>query len=121
MSIEQIDIEKFSELANELPVFDVRSPAEFAHAHMPNAISLPLFTDDQRKIIGTAYKQESRQIAVKIGLEYFSERMKIIHDEVEEKILSWKEIRKETNKMFMSPYYYIAGAAACGAVLLHGF
>lgn len=95
MSIEQIDIEKFSELANELPVFDVRSPAEFAHAHMPNAISLPLFTDDQRKIIGTTYKQESRQIAVKIGLEYFSERMKIIHAEVEEKILSWKESQRD--------------------------
>jgi tRNA 2-selenouridine synthase len=95
MSIEQIDIKKFSDLANEFPVFDVRSPAEFAHAHMPNATSLPLFTDDQRKIIGTAYKQESRQIAVNIGLEYFSERMKIIHDEVEANILSWKESQKD--------------------------
>jgi tRNA 2-selenouridine synthase len=95
MSIEQIDIGKFSDLANEFPVFDVRSPAEFLHAHMPNAISLPLFTDDQRKIIGTAYKQESRQIAVKIGLDYFSERMKIIHEEVEERILSWKESQKD--------------------------
>ncbi|MEO8822136.1 MAG: tRNA 2-selenouridine(34) synthase MnmH, partial [Ginsengibacter sp.] len=40
-------------------------------------------TDEQRKIIGTAYKKQSRQIAVNHGLEYFSERMKIIPGEVE--------------------------------------
>ena len=84
MSIEQIDIEAFLELSNEYPVFDVRSPVEFSHAHIPEAFTLPLFTDDQRKIIGTTYKQESRQAAVKIGLDYFSERMKLIPGEVEE-------------------------------------
>ena len=84
MAIEQIDIEMFLELSNEYPVFDVRSPAEYSHAHIPGAFTLPLFTDDQRKIIGTAYKQQSRQAAVKIGLDYFSERMKLILREVEE-------------------------------------
>ena len=27
------------------PVLDVRTPGEFAHAHLPGAINLPLFTD----------------------------------------------------------------------------
>ncbi|KAA9041971.1 tRNA 2-selenouridine(34) synthase MnmH [Ginsengibacter hankyongi] len=84
MPIEQIDIENFLRLSNESPILDVRSPGEFSHAHIPGAVSLPLFTDEQRKIIGTAYKQQSRQIAVKMGLEYFSERMKLIPEEVEE-------------------------------------
>ncbi len=82
MAFIQIDIETFLTLSEKLPVFDVRSPGEYLHAHIPGAISLPLFSDEQRKIIGTAYKQESRQAAVNHGLNYFSERMKIIPGEV---------------------------------------
>ncbi len=81
MPIEKTDIETFLELSNIFPVLDVRSPSEFLHAHIPNAYSLPLFTDEQRKIIGTAYKKQSRKIAVEIGLNYFSERMKSIQKE----------------------------------------
>ncbi len=88
MAIEQIDIEEFLKLSEERPVFDVRSPSEFLHAHIPGAFALPLFTDEQRKIIGTAYKQQSRQVAVKKGIEFFSERMKIMLNEAEEIIKS---------------------------------
>ncbi len=98
MAIEQIDVEMFLELSNEYPIFDVRSPEEYSHAHIPRAIALPLFTDDQRKIIGTAYKQESRQTAVKFGLEYFSERMKLILSEVEEHC---KSILKSKNLEYL--------------------
>ncbi|MDQ2721646.1 MAG: tRNA 2-selenouridine(34) synthase MnmH [Bacteroidota bacterium] len=91
MPIEQIDIEKFLELSKTLPVIDVRSPGEYLHAHIPNAISIPLFTDEQRKIIGTAYKNQSRQIAVNIGLNYFSERMKIIPAEVINILKDWEK------------------------------
>ena len=98
MAIEQIDIEMFLELSNDYPVFDVRSPAEYLHAHIPGAFTLPLFTDDQRKIIGTAYKQQSRQDAVKIGLDYFSERMKLILPEVEE---YYKLFLKSRNKEYL--------------------
>lgn len=84
MAIEQIEVEDFLSLALDNPLFDVRSPGEFSHAHIPGALSLPLFTDEQRKIIGTAYKQESRQKAVDIGLEYFAERMKTVAPEVNE-------------------------------------
>ena len=89
MAIEQIDIEEFLKLSEERPVFDVRSPGEFLHAHIPGAFALPLFTDEQRKIIGTAYKQQSRQVAVKKGLDYFSERMKNMLNEAEY-IIKWK-------------------------------
>lgn len=83
MPIEKVDIEKFLQLSEKFPILDVRSPAEFAHAHIPNAISVPIFSDEERKIIGTAYKKQSRQVAVNHGLNFFSERMKIIPKEVE--------------------------------------
>jgi len=101
MPIEKVDIENFLQLAERFPVLDVRSPSEYAHAHIPGAFSIPVFTDEQRKIIGTAYKKQSRQIAVNHGLNYFSERMKIIPGEVE--ALLQKENSKEgaTSKIFL--------------------
>src|SRR5664279_4661433 len=93
MAIEQINIDNFLLLSKEYPVLDVRSPDEFSHAHIPGALALPLFTDDQRKIIGTAYKLQSRQVAVTKGLNFFSERMKAIPGEVEELTANQKKIR----------------------------
>ena len=81
MPIEKVDIETFLKLTKKFPVLDVRSPGEFKQAHLPGAFSVPLFTDEQRKIIGTAYKKQSRKIAVEIGINYFSERMKFIQKE----------------------------------------
>ena len=83
MAIEKIDIEAFLSLSKKIPVFDVRSPSEYTHAHIPNAISLPLFTDDERKIVGTTYKQKSRQLAIKVGLDFFGVKMKAMVEEVE--------------------------------------
>ena len=51
MAIEKINIEKFLELSKQHMVIDVRSPGEYAHAHIPGAHNLPLFTDDERKIV----------------------------------------------------------------------
>ncbi len=83
MAIERILI---TELISTRPalVVDVRSPAEYEHAHFPGAVSLPLFSNEERKIIGTAYKQESRQVAVRLGLDFFAPRMKTIIDEAEQ-------------------------------------
>src|SRR5258706_1121016 len=83
MAIEKIHIEQFLELAKEHPVIDVRSPGEYKHAHIPGAYSLPLFTDEERKAVGTAYKQESREQAIKIGLDFFGPKMKKMVEETE--------------------------------------
>ncbi|MBS3915123.1 MAG: tRNA 2-selenouridine(34) synthase MnmH [Bacteroidetes bacterium] len=48
---------------------DVRSEGEFAHAHVPGAINIPLLNDENRKIIGTTYKQLGREAAVAKGFE----------------------------------------------------
>lgn len=72
----QLTIADFIELSKEHPVFDVRSPGEYDHGHIPGAISLPLFTDEERAVIGTAYKKESREAAVNKGLAFFGPKMK---------------------------------------------
>ena len=64
-------------------LLDVRSPSEYAHAHIPGAISLPLFSDEERKVVGTAYKQESREKAIKLGLDFFGPKMRGMVEEVE--------------------------------------
>lgn len=84
MAIEKINIDQFLLLAKQFPVLDARSPGEYKHAHIPDAISFPLFTDEERKIIGTAYKQESREQAIRIGLDYFGPKMRGMTDRASE-------------------------------------
>ena len=50
-------------------VIDVRTPAEFADGHIPGAINLPLFSNEERAEVGTIYKQKSKEKAVERGLE----------------------------------------------------
>jgi tRNA 2-selenouridine synthase len=88
MAITKLTVEEFLSLAAHHPVIDVRSPGEFSHAHIPNAFSMPLFTDEERKIVGTAYKQESKQKAIKIGLKYFGTKMVKMVERTEEIIQS---------------------------------
>lgn len=76
MAIEKLDIKQFLDLAKQYPVLDVRSPGEYKHAHIPGAYSLALFTDEERATVGTAYKQQNRQTAIKIGLDYFGPKMR---------------------------------------------
>lgn len=75
--IAPLTIHTFLEAAREegLPIVDVRSPAEFAQGHIPGAINLPLFSDSERKEIGTLYKQQSRSAAIDRGLALVGPRL----------------------------------------------
>lgn len=64
-------------------MLDVRSPGEYRHAHIPGAVNLPLFSDEERSQVGTAYKQRSREQAIKIGLDYFGPKMRTMVETVE--------------------------------------
>ena len=65
------DIEEFLEIQfSGACVLDVRTPAEFNEGHIPLAVNLPLFSNDERKIIGTTYKQVSREKAILQALKF---------------------------------------------------
>ena len=83
MPVQHISVEQLWEFSGLYPVLDVRSPAEYNHARIPGAYSLPLFSDEERKLIGTTYKQESREKAVKYGLDFFGVKMRKMVEETE--------------------------------------
>jgi len=86
MPVQKISIQQFLQFRDQYPVLDVRSPGEYAHAHIPGACSFPLFTDEERKVVGTLYKQEGKQKAVKAGLAFFGPKMVSMVETVEQKL-----------------------------------
>jgi len=52
-----------------VPVADVRTPAEFGQGHIPGAFNLPLFSNEERVVVGTTYKQQSREAAILLGFD----------------------------------------------------
>lgn len=75
------------EQRNVVCVFDVRSPAEYAHGSIPNAVSLPLFDDTERELIGITYHTEGRTAALKQGLDIVGPKMRWLVEQVEARLL----------------------------------
>jgi tRNA 2-selenouridine synthase len=67
--------QEFLALAQNVPVIDVRSPAEFAAGHIPGAVNLPLFDNDERAVVGTLYKKTGRTEAFDAGLDIVGPKM----------------------------------------------
>ena len=73
--INSIPIEEFLKLAERLPVLDARAPKEYEVGHIPVAQSFPIFSDEERATVGTAYKHQGHDPAVLIGLDLFGPKM----------------------------------------------
>ncbi|NEN25238.1 tRNA 2-selenouridine(34) synthase MnmH [Cryomorpha ignava] len=58
-----------------IPIIDVRSPGEFAQGHIPDANNIDLFTNEERAIVGTAYKKESKERAIELGYEFVNPKL----------------------------------------------
>lgn len=48
-------------------LLDARSEGEFNFAHIPGAVSFPILNNDERKEVGTCYKQRGHEAAVLLG------------------------------------------------------
>ena len=57
------------------PILDVRSPGEYTQGHLPQAVSLPLFSDQERAQVGTCYKRQGKETAIELGLELVGPKM----------------------------------------------
>jgi len=77
----KITTKYFLEQGKCTPIIDVRSPGEFAQGHIPGAINLPLFSDEERAEVGTAYKKIGKQKATLIGLGKIGARMESVAEE----------------------------------------
>lgn len=72
---DKVDIREVLKHREDWQIIDVRSPGEYAAGHIPGAINIPLFTDDQRARVGTLYTQVSPESAFREGLDIAGSRM----------------------------------------------
>jgi len=80
-----VQIEQFLELSASFPVIDVRAPVEYLQGHIPGAINIPLFDDQERKEVGTAYKQINKEAAMYLGLGFAGNKLVELAKEGEKK------------------------------------
>ncbi|MHB8260403.1 MAG: tRNA 2-selenouridine(34) synthase MnmH [Bacteroidia bacterium] len=72
----QLDIQKFLMLfVGTNFLIDVRTSKEFEQGHIPGASNIPLFSNDERVVVGTIYKQQGKQPAILKGLEFVAPKM----------------------------------------------
>ena len=67
--VHPLSVDDFLDKSQTLPIIDVRSPGEYDHAHIPGAVSIPLFDNDERALVGTKYKNAGKDAAVLLGLD----------------------------------------------------
>ena len=60
----------------DTPLIDVRAPVEFTQGSLPGAINLPILNDEERALVGTTYKQQGSETAIKLGYEMVSGSVK---------------------------------------------
>jgi tRNA 2-selenouridine synthase len=86
-----LSVDQFLSLRESLPVIDVRSENEFTSGHVRGAINIPLLNNDERVIVGTAYKQQGQRQAINEGFRLVGPRLLDII-QATEKIASGREI-----------------------------
>ncbi len=69
---------------DNIPLLDVRAPIEFIKGAFPLASNLPLLDDDERRRVGTAYKQHGQQAAIELGHRLVCGEIK------EQRVAAWK-------------------------------
>ena len=67
--IRSLSIHDLLNLPEKVQVLDVRTPAEFEQGHIPGALNLPLFSNEERVQVGTTYKQVGREQAILLGFD----------------------------------------------------
>ena len=72
--MKEITFEESQKIPNPLYV-DVRAPVEYNEDHIPGAVNLPIFNDEERKEVGTLYKMSGKDDAVKRGTEIGGKRI----------------------------------------------
>lgn len=77
----RITIEDFYDMEEMPPLVDVRSPKEFESGHIPQAINIPLFSNDERAAVGTTYKQKSKEKAIELGYRYVTPKLQYFINE----------------------------------------
>jgi tRNA 2-selenouridine synthase len=70
-----LPIEAYLQNRDRYFLADVRSPGEYEEAHIPGAVNVPLFMDEERVLVGTTYWKEGTDRAKLVGLSLVAPRL----------------------------------------------
>ncbi|MEH7181160.1 tRNA 2-selenouridine(34) synthase MnmH [Neobacillus vireti] len=73
-------------------IIDIRSPIEFKDGAIPGAINIPLFTDEEREVIGTIYKHEGQAAAKWRAMEFVSPKIPSLLKQIKEAMSDGEEL-----------------------------
>src|ERR1017187_10332843 len=86
-------------------ILDVRSEDEFFDAHIPSALSFPIFTVAERAEVGTLYKQVGADQARLKGLEIFKPKLEYFPQKIfefAEILAEFKSLQPEIKEKLLS-------------------
>ena len=63
------------ELSQDYIFIDLRSEGEYSAETIPGAINIPILNNEERKIVGTTYKQKDIEKAKLLGLEFVGKKL----------------------------------------------
>ena len=82
-------VDNFEKIAKEkYHLIDTRAPVEYEKGSFPNSINLPLMNNEEREKVGTTYKQNGQEEAIKLGYSLVSGEIK------ESRVKAWVEFIK---------------------------
>jgi tRNA 2-selenouridine synthase len=77
------DISPEEALTLEDAIFvDVRSPQEYEQFHIPGALNVPLFENEEKKLIGFVYRREGVEQAKELGYRIASGKLQRLYEEL---------------------------------------
>jgi tRNA 2-selenouridine synthase len=89
--MKEITVEELQMLKNPI-IIDIRAPIEFKDGAIPGAINIPLFTDEEREVVGTIYKQEGQAAAKWRAMEFVSPKIPSLLQQIKEAISNGEEL-----------------------------
>lgn len=116
-----LSVEEFLSLRSSHPIIDVRSEGEFEEGHVSGANNIPLLNNEERAIVGTAYKKKGQAQAIREGFRLVGPRLVEIIQHTE-KIAGGKEILVHCWRGGMRSYNFsqFAGMAKINSLVLAG-
>lgn len=89
--MKDITVEELQTIKNPI-IIDIRAPIEFKDGAIPGAINIPLFTDEEREVVGTIYKHEGQAAAKWKAMEFVSPKIPSLLQQIKEAMSHGEEL-----------------------------
>jgi tRNA 2-selenouridine synthase len=108
MEVPVKNLEQINE--NAQLIIDVRSPKEFEEFHIPEAVNIPIFSNEERANVGKIYKQVGEEAAKELGLQLFAPKLPKMYKQI-------KGLQKEGDKQEVLIYCARGGMRSSSVVI----